>query len=162
MGDKTLLMKVLASFPLGDSKNGNISSGQRYRAGFTLIEVLLTISLLLILVTLLITNVDTVLGGGKEDVATLWVKQVGDTKLKTFQLHVGRYPSTDEGLQALVTQPGSIEDGWRGPYVDELPEDPWNRPYQYQFPGERKPNGYDLWSMGPDGVSRTEDDIGNW
>lgn len=133
------------------------------RGAFTLIEVLLTIALLVLLATVLILNVDSILGGGREQVAEIFVNQTIKTPLRTFQMHVGRYPSTDEGLQALLTRPGSVNaSDWRGPYIEQLPQDPWGRDYRYRFPGTHNPNSYDVWSVGPDGVSGTGDDIGNW
>lgn len=76
----------------------------------------------------------------------------------------GRFPSTEEGLKALVLAPvGQIN--WKGPYLESrdsrVPLDPWQRPYRYRFPGEKNPDGYDLWSDGPD-PTRAHDDITNW
>jgi len=98
-------------------------------------------------------------------------KAVGDVNggLKTafgmFEIDCGRYPTTDEGLKILVNAPadGSLTN-WRGPYFDSrvVPEDPWGHEYVYRFPGTRNTNDYDLYSLGPDGVGNTSDDIGNW
>ena len=108
------------------------------------------------------------------------------TALATYKLHNGDFPSTGEGLAALFTPPTSATN-WRGPYLDEpgnvMSRDPWKHPYQFAYPGthsssppqvsvastgsasatapETAPH-YDLWSMGPDGISGTADDIGNW
>ena len=72
------------------------------------------------------------------------------TALDTFRLDVGRYPTTDEGLQALRTKPGGVE-RWDGPYLKkDLPVDPWNKPYFYKSPGDHGP--YDIISYGADGV----------
>jgi general secretion pathway protein G len=71
------------------------------------------------------------------------------TALDLYLLDVGRYPTQQEGLQALVTNPGGLQ-SWHGPYLKTtvLPNDPWGRPYQYRFPGQ---NGdYDLWTLGAD------------
>lgn len=131
--------------------------------GFTLIEVLLTLALLLILATVLILNVDSIFGGGRNQVAEIWVNQTIRTPLRTYQLHVGRYPTTEEGLKALLERPSGVnERAWRGPYIDELPSDPWGREFQYRSPGQHNPTSYDVWSMGADGVSGTPDDVGNW
>lgn len=133
------------------------------RHGFTLVEVLLTIALLAIISSILIVNVDRIFGGGKESVAELFVGQVAKTPLKQYYFHVGNYPSTSEGLNALMQAPsGENARKWKGPYLEELPEDPWGNPYQYRYPGEKNPDTYDLWSMGPDGTAGTADDIGNW
>ena len=133
------------------------------RKGFTLIEVLLTLALLALLASVVILNVDTFFSGGRAQVAEIWVNQSVKTPLRSFQLHVGRYPTTEEGLGALVDRPSGVEErNWRGPYIEELPNDPWDNPYQYRYPGQNNPRTYDVWSMGPDGVSGTDDDIGNW
>ncbi|MGB0763165.1 MAG: type II secretion system protein GspG [Acidimicrobiales bacterium] len=84
--------------------------------------------------------------------------------LQTYKLDVGNYPSSEDGLNALLHPPNGKEGRWRGPYLEEIPNDPWDRPYQYRYPGEKNINGarrYDVWSWGPDGV-HSGDDIGNW
>jgi len=139
------------------------SANRSARKGFTLIEVLLTLALLALLASVVILNVDTFFSGGRAQVAEIWVNQSVKTPLRSFQLHVGRYPTTEEGLQALVDRPSGVEErNWRGPYIEDLPDDPWGNPYRYRHPGENNPRSYDVWSMGPDGVSGTGDDIGNW
>ena len=84
--------------------------------------------------------------------------------LVRYKLDCGRFPGTEEGLEALVRAPvGQIN--WKGPYLENrdslLPLDPWNRPYRHRFPGEKNPDGYDLWSDGPD-PARAHDDITSW
>ena len=99
------------------------------------------------------------------DIAKLFVSQSMQAPLTAYRIHVGRFPTTEEGLAALVRCPKGLEERWKGPYlrVDEgkLPSDPWGRPYQYRCPGVHNLQGYDLWSLGPDGVP-SRDDIGNW
>jgi general secretion pathway protein G len=80
--------------------------------------------------------------------------------LDNFEVDVGRFPSSDEGLGALMQAPASVR-GWKGPYVKRFPNDPWGNPYVYRFPGQHNQNGYDLYSMGPDGRDGA-DDITNW
>lgn len=88
------------------------------------------------------------------------------TALKTFQSDCGRYPTTAEGLQVLITNSDqSSFTNWHGPYLDPAHgslEDSWGHPYVYTFPAVYSTNGYDLYSLGPDGVSNSADDIGNW
>jgi general secretion pathway protein G len=77
---------------------------------------------------------------------------------------VGRFPSTEEGLMALIQSPENASGHWRGPYIEgkKVPEDPWKRPYQYRCPATKNTTGgYDLYSWGPDG-QESADDIGNW
>jgi len=134
--------------------------------GFTLMEILVVIAIIALLAGLTISNVGKLFGGSQVDVARLMVSQSLKTPLVTYRLQMGSYPSTEEGLQALMTAPANKADRWRGPYLAEgtkLPLlDPWNNPYQYRYPGTHNKDGYDLWSKGPDGVDGTDDDIGNW
>jgi general secretion pathway protein G len=137
---------------------------QSYRtaeAGFTLLEILIAIALLAAIAGLLVTNLDRILGGGKEEVARLFVEETLETPLMAYRVNVGQYPSTEEGLQALVKKPSEETANWRGPYIKKLNPDPWGNAYQYKFPGEKSPGSYDIWSFGPDGVE-SDDDIGNW
>ena len=75
----------------------------------------------------------------------------------------GRYPTTEQGLAALIAKPAAPPEpkNWKGPYIEstDLPKDPWGADYIYRNPGERNPNGYDLRSLGPDGQDGGEDDI---
>ena len=90
----------------------------------------------------------------KLDVRTL------ETALDTFEVDLGRYPTNVEGLRALLVQPPDPKD-WHGPYFKGKTTDPWGRPYVYRYPGKHNPNGFDLFSLGPDGRG-TGDDLGNW
>ena len=80
--------------------------------------------------------------------------------LRVFQEDTSRFPTTAEGLDALVHNPGNLND-WNGPYLkNAVPRDPWRREYIYQCPGNHGP--YDLYSLGLDGVADTDDDIVSW
>jgi general secretion pathway protein G len=82
------------------------------------------------------------------------------TAIVTFEVDVLRFPTTDEGLQALVVRPRGIPAGkWRGPYIQKLPNDSWGRPFIYLCPGMEPGAAYDVFSVGPDGVPGTPDDI---
>jgi general secretion pathway protein G len=134
------------------------------QAGFSLIEILIVIALIAILATVTITNVGGIFEGRKEEVAEIFVTQTAKIPFQTYKLDVGNYPSTEEGISALVQAPSGKESRWKGPYLEEVPLDPWNNSYQYRFPGSKninKARGYDIWSLGPDGVE-SADDIGNW
>jgi general secretion pathway protein G len=80
------------------------------------------------------------------------------TALNAFEIDTGRYPSTEEGLSALVQQPANVQ-GWKG-YLDAVPKDPWGNAYQYRYPGQRG-GEFDVYSFGDDG-REGNDDIGNW
>lgn len=133
-------------------------------AGFSLIEILIVIALIAILVTVTIGNLDNVFGGQQEKVADIFVNQTAKIGLTPYKLDMGNYPTTEEGLQALIRAPAGKEANWKGPYLEEIPEDPWKQVYQYRYPGSKNINGargYDIWSLGPDGTE-SADDIGNW
>lgn len=140
--------------------NRNLMSRYRSRAGFSLMEILIVLALIAMLAGLVIANLDKIFGGGQEKVARIWVKQI-DTPLMAYRIQMGSYPSTDEGLKALLTAPAGKDKLWKGPYLKELPMDPWGHPYQYRFPGAKNPSSFDVWSFGPSGVE-SENAIGNW
>lgn len=80
--------------------------------------------------------------------------------LDLFEMDIGRFPTTTEGLAALRFNPASLSN-WKGPYLKKNPADPWARPYVYRSPGTHNTD-YDLFSSGPNGVEGDNDDIGNW
>jgi type II secretion system protein G len=80
------------------------------------------------------------------------------TALNAYRLDNSKYPSTEEGLQALLVQPGGA-DNWKGPYVKEIPKDPWGNPYVYRSPGVKNPKSVDVWSFGPDRRDGGGDDL---
>jgi len=131
---------------------------------FTLLEILVVLAIIGLLAGLAITNVDKIFGGAQIQTTELQVRDSMRTPLASYRIAMGDYPSTSEGLQALVTPPSTRADRWHGPYLEppKVPTDHWGEPLQYQFPGTRNKGSYDLWSKGPDRQSGTEDDIGNW
>ena len=135
---------------------------QRRKAGFSLIEIVLVFALLGILAVVLVQNVDAIFGGGQEDGAKIWVTATVKVPLTMYKKDIGVYPTTEEGLQALMSAPAAKAGRWRGPYLEKLPEDPWGNAYNFKSPGTRNTRGYDVWSSGADGQSGTTDDIGNW
>jgi len=137
----------------------------RLAPGFTLTEILIAIALLVTIVAVAVTNLTGIFEGGKIDAAKIFVTSEVDTPLLAYKAATGNLPSTEQGLQALITAPEGIN-GWRGPYLNKstLPLDPWNNPYNYAYPSTHGQGlgKYDVWSNGPDGQSGTPDDIGNW
>ncbi|WP_396207064.1 type II secretion system major pseudopilin GspG [Gemmatimonas sp.] len=122
------------------------------RAGFTLIEILVVIAVIAILASLVAPNVFQHVGTARSTTARSQVEMLA-TALDAYRLDNGHYPSTAQGLTALVGAP-SDEPGanWRGPYLRRaVPLDPWGKPYVYRYPGEANPAGFDLLSFGADG-----------
>lgn len=131
---------------------------------FTLLEILVVLAIIGLLAGLAITNVDKIFGGAQESTAKLFVNQTLKSSLTAYRIAMGSYPTTAEGLQALITAPANKADRWHGPYIEsgKIPVDPWDEPYQYSYPGSHNKDSYDLWSKGRDKQSGTGDDIGNW
>jgi len=132
--------------------------------GFSLIEILIVLALMGMLLGLVVFNSESIFGGGQKKVAKLFVSKSIDVPLMAYRSHVGNYPSTEEGLGALLKAPMGKSSRWQGPYIKDRDGllDPWGNPYQYRYPGIHNRNGYDIWSMGPGGQSGDDDDIGNW
>lgn len=132
----------------------------RARGGFTLIELMIVVIIIAALAGMVVPRL---IGRSDEmksrivegDLATL------STALKLFRLDNDRYPSSQEGLRALLTRPASAKN-WSEPYIEDEPLDPWDQPYQYRHPGTRNKNGFDIFSIGADGETGSDDDVGNW
>ena len=133
------------------------------RRGFTILEIIIVLAIIVLILSLGVTQLIRIFDDAQEDTARLWVNESIQTPLTTFRIHMGRYPTTEEGLQALITDPTGGSGNWRGPYlnVNSVPKDPWGNPYQYRFPGTRNADGPDVFSFGPDGVD-SDQNIGNW
>jgi general secretion pathway protein G len=86
-----------------------------------------------------------------------------EVALDAFEIDISRYPTTAEGLRALVERPASDATEWQQPYLKrDVPKDPWGNEYVYRYPGQYNENGYDLYSTGPDRKLGGDDDITNW
>lgn len=130
--------------------------------GFTLMELLVVLAILGLLMSLVGPRVLNQLGGAKTKTTSIQIKDLEQT-LEMYKLDVGRFPSSEEGLAALVNRPGNAP-GWNGPYLkSDVPLDPWNREYHYKYPGEH--GEVDIFSYGQDGQAGGEGedaDVGNW
>jgi general secretion pathway protein G len=128
--------------------------------GFSLIELIVVLVILGLLAAVVGPRVYDKLAKGKEQIAKIQIKEI-EGALQLFSFDVGRFPSSGEGLEALVRNPGNME-AWKGPYLtkNDLPKDPWGKSYLYRCPGQH--GDYDLLSYGPDGSEGGEDDIVSW
>jgi general secretion pathway protein G len=142
------------------------SAGRNRRSAFTLLEIMIALAIIGMLVTIAITKLGGSFDTAQVSTATLFVTDSMKAPLLSYKISTGDYPTTEQGLQALVTAPAAVADRWTGPYVEvtggKIPLDPWKRPYQYRYPGVHNKTGYDLWSTGPSGQDGAADNIGNW
>ncbi len=135
----------------------------RVARGFTLIELLVVLVILGLLAGIAGPRVMKALGGAKSDSAKIQIEEFG-AALDMYHLEVGRYPSSDEGLESLVKAPSNAGK-WNGPYLkkNQVPPDPWGNPYQYKAPGQH--GEFDLYSLGADNAEGGEGDnkdVVNW
>lgn len=135
------------------------------QSGFTLIEIMVVVVIMGILAALIVPKLmgrtdDARIIAAKQDIATVM------QGLKLYKLDNQRYPTTEQGLQALINKPstGPAANGWKtGGYLDKLPKDPWGNPYQFLSPGLK--GEIDVFSLGADGQpggTENDTDIGSW
>jgi general secretion pathway protein G len=132
--------------------------------GFTLVEIMVVVVILGILAATIVPQFIGVTHDAKVSTAKAHVAEM-ESALERYSILLDRYPTSDEGLQALVDAPAGDDKKWRGPYLTKLRPDPWGSPYQYRSPGTHNRNRFDLWSMGADRADGGEGeaaDVGNW
>jgi general secretion pathway protein G len=132
------------------------------RRAFTLLEIMLVVAIISLLLGAGFMMIGNKFQIGQDarlqaDFSTF------ESNLKTYEMMNGFLPTTEQGLQALVTQPTTDPKPTRWyQMMERLPKDPWQRDYVYVYPGKHNPQSYDIYSKGKDGIADTEDDRGNW
>lgn len=142
-------------------------SQRRHSRGFTLVEIMVVLAILVLLIALVGPRVLNMQDKADLKIARTQISMLEET-LKQYKSDLRTFPNSEEGLKVLLQRPADEARGknWQGPYLDEesVPVDPWGNPFRYEFPPTRgtaqdKPN---IWSAGPDAKDDTEDDIVNW
>ncbi|MFH1621944.1 MAG: type II secretion system major pseudopilin GspG [Candidatus Omnitrophota bacterium] len=136
----------------------------RNNKAFTLIELMLVVIIIGVLAAMVIPRLAGRSEQARQAAASADIEANIATALDLYELDCGQYPTTEQGLSALIAKPSSspVPAEWQGPYLKKQPVDPWRRPYIYKSPGEHNVGDYDLASWGRDGVEGGGDDVVNW
>ena len=139
----------------------NVRRRSAVRRAFTLIELLLVLVIIAVLAAVVVPKMANRTGDAQIKATKGSIAGI-KTALEMFEVDNGRFPTTDEGLKALVDAPAGLQN-WHGPYVDRanIAADPWGHEYIYRSPGSASGTGFDVFSMGPDG-REGNDDITSW
>ncbi|MCS7263476.1 MAG: type II secretion system major pseudopilin GspG [Armatimonadetes bacterium] len=132
-----------------------MQSKRRRRKGLTLVELVVVMVILVLLASIATTVVIRRIEDGRRTKAIMDIKSI-ETALDNYKIDTGSYPTTEQGLEALISPPAGVR-GWNGPYLKQrqVPVDPWGNPYLYESDGEN----FVLLSAGKDGQPNTEDDV---
>jgi general secretion pathway protein G len=133
------------------------------RNGFTILELLLVLVILSVLAAIVASRFAGQSNSAKIKAAQTQLSNF-NLALNRFEIDLGRYPSSSEGLRVLIEKPSDGGKTWQGPYLDgdQVPLDQWSNAWNYRQPGQHREDGFDLWSNGPDGREGSEDDVTNW
>lgn len=135
------------------------------RRGFTLIEIMLVVIIIGILAAMIVPNIAGRSEQARKTAAHTDIESNISTALDLYRMDTGQYPTTEQGLSALITQPTAspVPAQWNGPYLKKkkVPKDPWGRDYVYVSPGTHNPESYDLSSLGQSGAEDSNN-VTNW
>ena len=135
---------------------------KRQAKGFTLMEIIIVVIIMGLIAALVVPNLFKKTEKAKRQICKIQITMLEDA-VKSFKLDTGRYPTTEEGLNALLETPADVTN-WDGPYLEKgLPQDPWGRNYLYEYPG--KNYTFEITSLGADGKEGGEGedkDVNNW
>ena len=139
-----------------------LKSSLHSKAAFTLLEIMLVVMIIALLAGSVIFMMGDQLEDARKSRAQAEIKSIG-VYLMMYNAQNGFYPSTEQGLKALITKPDTEPRprSWKQ-HMKEVPVDGWSSPYNYESPGKRNPESYDLYSSGKDRIAGTADDVGNW
>ena len=139
-----------------------VPANSSFRRGFTLVELLLVLTILAILAGIVFPNIIGRAEEARKIAARVEIAHFV-TALNMFEVDNGYFPKGADGLQALMVKPRDAQTTWKGPYLqkDRIPLDPWKNPYVYEIPGKHNPASYDLYTKGRDGLGGANS-IGNW
>ena len=134
----------------------------KLKAGFTLVEIVITLTIIAILSSGVIYMLKGQIDTAKDTRVDSDLGAIG-IALQTYEARALRKPTTEQGLKALVEKPTiePIPENYKAT-LKELPKDPWGQEYKYRVPAQKSKDDYDIWSVGADGQDGTEDDLGNW
>jgi len=132
------------------------------KAGFTLVEIVITLTIIAILSSGVIYMLKGQIDTAKDTRVDSDLGAIG-IALQTYEARALRKPTTEQGLKALVEKPTiePVPENYKAT-LKELPKDPWGQEYKYRVPAQKSKDDYDIWSVGADGQDGTEDDLGNW
>lgn len=140
-----------------------ISQRRRAARGFSLVEIVLVLAIIALLLGVAVKGLSGIMATGQDVKAQADIDGL-KSALTAYQIKAQRYPTTEQGLRALVERPSTapVPRQWIK-QMDVVPLDPWQNEYYYYFPGKKNGVGkFDIGSRGPDGIEGTDDDIGNW
>ncbi len=131
------------------------------RYGFTFLEIMFVVAIIGILLSIAIPRFVGRTQKARIEAAKLQIQHF-KTSLGAYEMDIGTFPTTSQGLKALLERPSDVyEEDWNGKYMDNIPKDPWHEEFIYKSPGDHNED-FDLFSKGPDRQEGTEDDITNW